>query len=95
MLRGTWAFVLFTLQSKQRVINILLVAVSPFSGCISLGVFFFPFFETVGSHLAQLAVGDSFVDVALCPPPKSNKRGERSDSLFTASRDTYKAHARH
>lgn len=47
MLRGTRAFVLLTLQSKQRVINILLIVLSRFSGCISLGLFFFSFFRSL------------------------------------------------
>lgn len=89
MLRATWAFVLFTLQSKQQVINILLIV---FLWLHLIRVF--SFFETVGSHLARLTLGDSFVDVALCPPRMCNKRGELSDSLFTSIHDTYKARAR-
>lgn len=92
MLRATWAFVLFTLQSKQQVINILLIVFSPGLRLHLIRVF--SFFETVGSHLARLTLGDSFVDVALCPPRMCNKRGKLSDSLFTSIHDTYKAHAR-
>lgn len=91
MLRGTRVFVLFTLQSKQQVINILLIVWSRFLGCISLGFFFF--FETVGSHSTLLTVGDSFVDVAVCPHTRQTK-GMDCNSSFMSSHDTYKTHAR-
>lgn len=40
LLGDTRAFVLFTLLSKQQVINILLIVLSRFFGCISFGFFF-------------------------------------------------------